>query len=115
MKVVKDAILTCSACGVEAEHELLYLSEHLCASRCTSCGETKVYSGHIYAEYLRDVFERTSKLPGRFAGEALRRPMGLAKWPLKAIRKPFHLLREASQLTSFERSRRSSHSRHRLR
>ncbi len=42
MKVERDAILTCSACGVEGSHELLYLSEHLCASRCVNCGATHV-------------------------------------------------------------------------
>jgi hypothetical protein len=33
LKVERDAILTCSTCGVDGPHELLYLAEHLCASR----------------------------------------------------------------------------------
>jgi hypothetical protein len=107
LKVDKDAILTCSACGVEGPHELLYLSEHLCASRCVNCGTTHVYSGHIYAEYARDLAERTSRLPGRFAGDALRHPTELVKWPFKALRKPFGLIREVSQVTTFEQSRRA--------
>jgi hypothetical protein len=106
VKVEKDAILTCSECGVEGSHELLYLSEHLCASRCINCGATHVYSGHIYAEYARDLAERTSRLPGRFAGEMLH-PTEVVKWPFKALRKPFGLLREVSQVTIFERSRHS--------
>jgi len=115
MKVYEDAVLTCSACGVEAEHELLYLSEHLRASRCKNCGETRIYSDHIYAEYLKDVFERTSRLPYRFADEALHSPTGLLKWPFKALRKPFGLLREANQLLSFERCRRTRPPRQRAR
>ena len=106
MKVEKDAILTCSDCGVEGPHELLYLSEHLCASRCVNCGATHVYSGHIYAEYARDLAERTALLPGKVAGEMLH-PTEVVKWPFKALRKPFGLIREVSQVTSFEQSRRS--------
>jgi hypothetical protein len=106
LKVERDAILTCSTCGVEGPHELLYLSEHLCASRCVNCGKTQIYSGHIYAEYAKDLAERTSRLPGRFAREAFRLPMGVMGWPVKALRKPFRLLKEVDQVTSFERSRR---------
>ena len=106
MKVERDAILTCSACGLEGPHELLYLSEHLCASRCVNCGTTRVYSSHIYAEYARDLAERTSRLPGRFAGEMLH-PTEMMKWPVKALRKPFGLIREVGQVTTFEQSRRS--------
>ncbi len=108
MKVDRDAILTCSACGVEGPHELLYLSEHLCASRCANCGKTQVYSGHIYAEYAKDLAERTSHLPGRFVGDTLRHPTNLVKLPFKAARKPFGLLKEVSQVTAFELSRRSA-------
>jgi hypothetical protein len=106
LKVDNDAILTCSECGIDGPHELLYLSEHLCASRCVNCGATHVYSGHIYAEYARDLAGRTSRLPGRFAGEMFH-PTELVKWPFKALRKPFGLIREMSQVTTFEQSRRS--------
>lgn len=106
MKVESDAILTCSNCGIEGYHELLYLSEHLCASRCANCGKTHVYSGHIYTEYARDLAERTSAFPLKLAGDVLRHPTTLAEWPLKAVRKPFNLLKEVTQVTGFERSRR---------
>jgi len=114
MKVYEDAVLTCSACGVEAEHELLYLSEHLRASRCKNCGETRIYSDHIYAEYLKDVFERTSRLPYRFADDLIRHPTALVGWSVKALKKPFSLIKEVGQLTSFERSRHSTTSRCRV-
>ena len=105
MKVDRDAILTCSVCGVEGPHELLYLSEHLCASRCVNCGTPQVYSDHIYSEYARDLAERTTHLPVRVAGDMLRHPTQIVKWPFKALRKPFGLLREVNQVTAFEQSR----------
>jgi hypothetical protein len=105
LKLEKAAILTCSTCGVEGGHELLYLSERLKASRCATCGKTQIYSGHIYAEYARDMAERTLHLPGKLAGEAMRTPTRIVAWPFKAVRKPFRLLVEMSQVATFEKSR----------
>jgi predicted RNA-binding Zn-ribbon protein involved in translation (DUF1610 family) len=105
LKIEKDAILTCSTCGTEGPHELLYLSEHLSASRCPSCGSTQVYSGHIYSEYARDLAERFVRLPGRFLDDAFHHPVRVVGWPLKAIFKPYGLLREFDQVSSFERNR----------
>jgi hypothetical protein len=102
LKVDKDAILTCSECGAEGLHELLYLSEHLCASGCINGGATHVFSGHIYAEYAKDLAERTSRLPGRFAGKMFH-PTEVVKWPSKAL----GLIKEVGQVTTFEQSRRS--------
>jgi hypothetical protein len=114
LKVDKDAILTCSECGAEGPHELLYLSEHLCASRCISCGATHAFSGHIYAEYVRDLAERTSRLPGKLTGETFH-PTGVVKWPFRALRKPFGPIKEVGQVTTFEQSRRSPASGRRIR
>ena len=105
MKVEKDAILTCSVCGIEDPHELLYLSRHLCASWCVNCGTTRVYSEHIYSEYTRDLADRTTHLPRRMAGDVFRHPTEIAKWPFKVLRKPLGLLREVNQVTAFEQSR----------
>lgn len=90
---------------MEGPHELLYLSEHLSASRCPNCGNTQVYSGHIYSEYARDLAERVTRLPGKFIDDALRHPVRVVGWPLKAIFKPYGLLREFDQVSSFERNR----------
>jgi hypothetical protein len=105
MKVEKDAILTCSVCGFEGAHELLYLSGHLCASRCVNCGARRVYIDDLYSEYARDVAERTSRLPGRFVGDLRRRPFELAWWPYKIARKPFGLAREVGQISAFAGTR----------
>jgi NMD protein affecting ribosome stability and mRNA decay len=107
LKLEKAAILTCSTCGIEGKHELLYLSERLEASRCSSCGKTQVYSKRIYSEYARDMVRRTLHLPGKLTGEVLENPVTVASWPVKAIRKPFRLLAEVSQVAFLERSRRS--------
>jgi hypothetical protein len=107
MNVEREAILTCSACRVEGPHELLYLSNHLRASRCRNCGATRVYSEHIYADYARDVAERTARLPLKLAVDAVRRPLGVLGWPVKALRKPFGILEEMNQVYAFEQSRRS--------
>lgn len=106
MKFEEAAILTCSTCGVEGEHELLYLSERLEASRCANCGKTQIYSGHIYKEYARDMVERTLHLPGKLTGEAIKTPTKVAMWPFKAVRKPFRLLGEMNRVSSLNRSRR---------
>ena len=106
MKVERDAILTCSNCCAEGAHELLYLSEHLRASRCVNCGYALSYSPHIYAEYAREVAGRTARVPRRFVGGALRVPARAAMWPFEALRKPLGLLREAHQVALFERSHR---------
>ena len=108
MKVERDAELTCSNCHVEGAHELLYLSEHLRASRCVNCGYALAYSRHIYAEYARDVAGRTARVPRRFVGRALRAPARAAMLPFKVLRKPLGLLREAHQVALFERSNRRS-------
>ena len=106
MKVETDAILVCSSCGVEGEHELLYLSDHLRASRCGNCGSTLRFSEHVYAEYAWDVAGRTASLPRRFVGDVFRGPSWVVTWPVKALRKPFSIVREIGQVTAFEPRRR---------
>lgn len=106
MKVETSAGLTCSACGVDGPHELLYLSEHLRASRCKNCGYTRVYSHHIYVDYTKDVAERSVWLPFNLGRKALRNPAGALRWPIKAFYAPFKLLKEANQVTSFRRGSR---------
>ena len=108
MKLEGEAILTCSYCGVEAQHELLYLSEHLSASRCTNCGITQVYSHHLYTDYTRDLAERAARLPLVLTKDAVRRPFRLLNLPFKAVREPFELLREVALVTAFERGRRKA-------
>ena len=109
MKVENDAILTCSVCLIEGPHRLLYLSRHLCASECINCGATNTYSGHIYAEYAKDLTERVARLPLRLAGEVTRSPTAMLLWPGKALLKPLGLANEINQVTTFERRSRRRH------
>lgn len=105
LKLESEADLTCSACGVEGPHELLYLSEHLRASRCANCGKIHRFAGSIYAEYARDLAERTTRLPYRFVRQTLGHPLTIFGLPAKVLRKPFGLLREVGQVSAFERRR----------
>jgi hypothetical protein len=106
LKVETDAILVCSSCGTEAEHELLYLADHLRASRCGNCGATMRFSEHVYADYAWDVAGRTARLPRRFVGDVFRGPSWIVTYPVRALRKPFSLIREIGQVTAFDRRRR---------
>jgi hypothetical protein len=108
LKVDQDAMLTCLTCGVEGPHELLYLSEHLRASRCANCGATRVYSGHIYVEYAKDLARRTARLPLSLAEDVVRRPTSLLGLPMKVLLKPAGLLSEVNLVKTFERDRRGS-------
>ncbi len=103
MKVENEAILMCPNCRVEGQHELLYLSNRMRASHCDNCGYTQMFSGHIYADYARDVTDRATSLPRRLTGRAIRHPLGVFGWPAKALFKPFGLLREVGKVTDFER------------
>ena len=83
MKVERDVVLACSACGVEGAHELLYLSGRLAASRCATCGTRLVVSAHPLADYAEDVAARAARLPrrvrGRGGGRSASGPPGLAR------------------------------------
>jgi predicted RNA-binding Zn-ribbon protein involved in translation (DUF1610 family) len=103
LKVENDAILTCTACGVEGPHELLYLSEHMCASRCANCGHAVVYSHSLYADYARDLAGRTSRFPISLASKVFRTPVDILRWPFKAAYKPLGLLKELNYVTVLER------------
>ena len=106
MKFESAAVLTCSVCRTEGFHELLYLSEHLRASRCANCGHAGFYSAHLRVDYAVDLAERFFMLPWKLAGEAIRRPGKPLRWPAKALRKPFKILQEIDRVEAFEHARR---------
>ena len=109
MEVEREAILTCTVCGVDSSHILLYLSNRLRASQCRHCGATQVYSRHTYADYARDVAERSVRLVCNSARRALRISLETLQWPVKGVYKPFGLLGELGQVVQLER--RSRHRR----
>jgi hypothetical protein len=100
MKIEPDAVLVCTACGVEGPHELLYLSDRVQASECANCGTTRMFTNHLYAEYAKDVAHRGFRLPFGLAGRALRNPREVICWPVKGVKKPFGLLREFGQVAT---------------
>ncbi len=103
MKIETDAVLVCTTCGVEGAHGLLYLSDHVRASRCENCGEVRRFTGRLYANYARDVAERGIRLPCSLARRVLDNPLEVLGWPIKVARKPFGILRELDQVARFER------------
>ena len=108
MKFDRDVTLACGVCGEEGLHELLYLSEHLRASRCGSCGHAGVYSSDLRADYAADLAGRFLMLPRKFAGEAARHPIRLLWWPIKALRKPLKILREIDRVEDLRHDRQRS-------
>lgn len=105
VKFYGDAMLTCVVCNEEGLHELLYLSEHLRASRCGNCGHAGIYSSHLRADYAADLAGRFVMLPRKLAIEALSHPGRPLRWPIKALHKPFKLLQEIGQVETFEHDR----------
>lgn len=105
VKYEKDAALTCSVCRTEGVHELLYLSQHLGASRCGNCGHLGTYSAHLRADYIEDLAERFCMLPWKLAAEAISHPNSPLQWPARALRKPFKILQEIDRVEAFEHDR----------
>jgi hypothetical protein len=103
VKIEPDAVLVCTACGVEGSHELLYLSDHVSASRCESCGAARMFTGQLYADYARDVAERRLRLPCSLAVRRLGNPLEVLGWPIKIVKKPFGLLRELDRVATLDR------------
>ena len=87
MKIEPDAVLVCTACGVEGSHELLYLSDHVSASRCENCGAVRMFTGQLYADYARDVAERGLRLPCSLAVRCSA-TRGGAWWPHQDRKEP---------------------------
>lgn len=111
VKIEPDAVLVCSACGVEGQHSLLYLQDHMRASQCGTCGAVRMFTGRLYADYARDVADRGFHLPCNLAGRALRNPLEVFGWPFKGVKKPLELLREFGQVATLDRVYRHASSR----
>lgn len=100
--IIQHSELICASCGQQTEHELLSLSRHLRASRCTACGYVVVFSSDLKWDYAQDFIDRVKRLPDRFQRELAADPRLLAYWPYKAIRKPFKILRELERVSDFD-------------
>lgn len=70
---VERAVLTCSSCGVEADHELRYTGRLLHSTRCTECGHVLRHDQReFYTAYLRDLEHRVASKPMRLMRAASR-------------------------------------------
>jgi hypothetical protein len=112
VKIEPDAVLVCTTCGVEGSHTLLYLSDHVRASRCENCEAVRRFTDQLYADYARDVAERGLRLPCALAGRVLGNPLEVIGWPIKIVKKPLGLLRELDQVATLDRVYRHGSSRH---
>lgn len=101
MRLDNHVELGCVFCGEDQPHELLYLSEQMRASRCASCGRVLVFSGPLYEEHAVDLFRRALRLPVKLGREFSQRPLSPLVWPVRVVRKPVSVLKEAQTVGSF--------------
>ncbi|HEU0101978.1 MAG TPA: hypothetical protein VFR07_06620 [Mycobacteriales bacterium] len=90
------AVLTCSACDGETEHELRYVGRLCQSTRCTACGHVVRHEqGDLYAAYLRDLEHRVATKPLRLLRQAASTPVAfLSGLPAAVLRQPAKLGRE---------------------
>ena len=90
------AVLTCSACGRESEHELRYVGRLCQSTRCLSCGHVVRHDQHdLYTAYLRDLEHRVATKPVRLLRQAESSPAAfLSGLPAAVLRQPLKLARE---------------------
>lgn len=87
---VERAVLTCSSCGVEANHELRYTGRLLHSTRCTECGHVLRHDQReFYTAYLRDLEHRVASKPMRLMRAASREPLRfIIGLPRAVLRQP---------------------------
>lgn len=62
MNVVREVVLTCSVCGTEGPHELLYLSGAVAASRCAAYGTRLAFLPDLRMRYAEDIAVRAAEI-----------------------------------------------------
>lgn len=92
----EQAVLTCSSCGQESEHDLRYVGRLLHSTRCSACGHVVRHEQRdLYAAYLRDLEHRLASKPRRLLRQAGREPgVFLRGLPRAVVRQPVKLLQE---------------------
>lgn len=90
------ADLTCTRCGTETEHELVYVGRLLHSTMCLRCGyQIRHEQRDLMASYLRDLEHRVWTKPRRLARRAVKDPVGFAReLPGALVRQPRKLLDE---------------------
>lgn len=93
---VEHAVLTCSSCGLETDHELRYTGRLLHSTRCTECSHVVRHEQReLYSAYLRDLEQRLASKPLRLLRSASRDPrrfiLGL---PRAVLRQPGKIAEE---------------------
>lgn len=93
---VEQAVLRCSSCGQEAEHELRYAGRLVAATRCAACGHVVRHEQRdLAATYLRDLEHRLTTKPARLLRQASTDPARfLSSLPASLARQPVKLAQE---------------------
>lgn len=96
MSEVEHAVLTCSSCGEETEHELRYTGRLLHSTTCSACGFVVRHEQRdLLAAYLHDLEHRLASKPVRLLRRARRDPVTFARsLPHAVARQPLKLARE---------------------
>lgn len=93
MDTVRHAELTCSRCGTDTVHEVVYAGRLLVQVTCTTCGRT--FSRDVRAEYLADLRQRLATKPKRMLRRLRKDPLRFAgSLPKTVPAKPLELLSE---------------------
>lgn len=92
----EHAVLTCSSCGLESDHELRYTGRLLHSTRCTACSHVVRHEQRdLYVAYLHDLEHRVASKPRRLAQAASREPRTFARGlPRAVLRQPAKILDE---------------------
>lgn len=95
-----STLLTCSSCGQEADHELVYVGRLLHSTRCAACGTVIRHEQRdLMRTYLLDLEHRIVTKPGRLARTAATSPVDFAReLPAAVLRQPLKLLAELRTL-----------------
>ncbi|GAA3837124.1 MULTISPECIES: hypothetical protein [Amycolatopsis] len=93
MGTVRHAELTCSRCGTDTVHEVVYAGRLLAEVTCTACGRT--YGRDVRADYLADLRQRLVSKPKRMLRRLRKDPLRFASSLPKTVpAKPLELLSE---------------------
>ena len=95
-----STVLTCSSCGQEADHELVYVGRLLHSTRCSACGTVIRHEQRdLMRTYLLDLEHRLVTKPGRMARTAATSPVDFARGlPGALLRQPRKMLSELRTL-----------------
>jgi transcription elongation factor Elf1 len=95
-----DTTLTCTTCGRETPHRILYLGRRVAEARCESCGRgVGMTREEVFSDFVGEALLHLLKLP-RQVRQELRSDFthAVQTLPRQMVRMPFHLARDFIRL-----------------